>query len=292
MSEQDLTGVRAIVTGSTRGLGAGVARALARDGASVVVSGTRPEACHALARELGGAAVPGSVADEAVAERLVETCVEAYGGVDFVVNNAGVTRDGTITRLAPEAFDEVIATHLRGAWLVSRAAVRAMRGTGGSIVNIVSGTALYGNVGQSNYAAAKGGILAMTRALSLELARYRIRVNAVSPVARTEMVEPLLALAPEREELPGCFGAPDEVAAAIVYFATPASAELTGQVIGFDGRRLTLWSHPAVIRAEERPEAWSPTDIHSAINGGERSELAPDRLGLIVRELTGVAPAH
>src|SRR5581483_2576752 len=158
--------VRAVVTGSTRGLGEAIARDLVARGARVVVNGTDAERCGALASELGAVAVVGSVADEELADALVSSCVEAYGGIDLLVNNAGITRDGLLLKASVSDFDDVLAVNLRGPWLCCRAAARAMKGAGGGqIVNVVSGTALFGNIGQSVYAAAKGGVLAMTRTL-------------------------------------------------------------------------------------------------------------------------------
>jgi hypothetical protein len=151
-----------------------------------------------------------------------------------------------------------------------------MRDDGGAVVNIVSGTALYGNVGQSPYAAAKGGLLSLTRSLSIELARTRVRVNAVSPIAMTDMIAPLLDLRPY-------FGAPEAVAPIVALLAT---APITGQVLGFDGRRLSVWSHPAILRREEREE-WSLDDLALALDG-ELAELQPDELGAAVLGLMGI----
>lgn len=158
-----------------------------------------------------------------------------------------------------------------------------MRDDGGAVVNIVSGTALYGNVGQSPYAAAKGGLLSLTRSLSIELARTRVRVNAVSPIAMTDMIAPLLDFAGDRADLRPYFGAPEAVAPIVALLAT---APITGQVLGFDGRRLSVWSHPAILRREEREE-WSLDDLALALDG-ELAELQPDELGAAVLGLMGI----
>ena len=125
--------------------------------------------------------VSGSVADLAVCEELVGRCVEAFGGIDLLVHNAGIVRDRTLLKMTPEEFDEVVAVHLRGAWGCARSAARAMAraGDGGHILNVTSGAGLYGAFGQSNYAAAKGGINGFTRALTVELATWGIRANAL-----------------------------------------------------------------------------------------------------------------
>ncbi len=137
----DLATTRAVVTGSTRGLGEAIARDLAARGAAVVVNGTYRERCEAIAEQIGGRAVAGSVAEESTADELIAACCESFDGIDLLVNNAGVTRDGMLHQIAPEGFDEVIAVDLRGAWLASRAAAAVMRKSGGgAIVNVSSGT--------------------------------------------------------------------------------------------------------------------------------------------------------
>ena len=275
----ELAGVRAIVTGSTRGLGEAIARDLTARGARVVVNGTDALRCSELARELSTVGVAGSVADEAVARALVDTCAEHFGGVDVLVNNAGFTRDGMLSKLSAAQFDEVIAVHLRGTWLCTQAAARAMRDTGGAVINVVSGTALYGHLGQSNYAAAKGGILALTRALSLELARYGIRVNAISPRARTRMIEPLLDFSGERrDELAALFGDPEDVAAIVSFLASGKAIDLTGQVLGFDGHELVIWSHPAPVLTVRRDTPWTLGEFATTLSG-ELAHLHPDSLG-------------
>lgn len=282
----DLTGRRVVISGSSRGLGFAFAEALGAGGARVVINGVDAERCEAAATHLRAAGidavgVPGPVQDEAVADRLVETCVSRFGGIDLAVNNAGVTRDRTLTRMTGDEFDEVVAVHLRGAWALSRAAARAMKVTGGQILNVVSGSALFGLVGQSNYAAAKGGMLAMTRALSVELAPRSIRVNALYPVALTDMTRPVVELARSRDAEPPPFGDAAEVAAVVAFLASPAADTITGQLIHFDGRELSIWSHPAPMAAERREEPWSPDDVAAffAATPSPLEPLHPDRWG-------------
>lgn len=281
-----LDGVRAVVTGSTRGFGEAVARELAAQGARLVVNGTDAERCAALADELGAVGVPGSVADEDVADALVSACVGAYDGIDLLVNNAGNSRDGMLRRASAEDFDAVIAVHLRGTWLTCRAAARAMHGHGGAIVNVVSGTAMFGNVGQSAYAAAKGGVLGLTRTLALELARSGVRVNAIAPVVKTDMVAPLLELDPA---LGTWFGAPEDVARVVTFLASPAAADLTGGVLGFDGTTLSVWSHPESVAQVAREDGWAPEDFAAALATAPDPRPNPDAFGRAVHEKLGVS---
>jgi 3-oxoacyl-[acyl-carrier protein] reductase len=283
----ELSGLRAVVTGSSRGFGAAVARDLVARGARVVVSGTDPARTAAVATELRAPMVIGSVADEAVADALVERCVSELGGIDLLVNNAGITRDGMLVKATADDFDAVVAVHLRGSWLASRAAARAMGSDGGAIVNVVSGTALYGNLGQSVYAAAKGGMLALTRTLALELRRRRIRVNALAPVVRTEMVAPLLRI---DAGLADSFGAPEAVAPIVALLASPAAAELSGLALGFDGRHLTAWSHPHAQEVIEVPGAADLGELADALSRLPHLTPNPDAFGRSVLAALGVDP--
>jgi 3-oxoacyl-[acyl-carrier protein] reductase len=274
----ELQDLRVVVTGSTRGLGRAFAEDLARRGARVVLNGVDPERCASTAAELTAAGhdvvgVPGSVADPNVAGRLVE----ALDGIDAVVNNAGITRDAMFKRMSVDAFDEVIAVHLRGTFLVTQAAVRAMGDRGLSVVNITSGTSLYGLVGQANYGAAKGGIDALTRALTVELGARGVRVNAVYPRARTDMTAGVAAHPAIAEHL----GDPAAVAPLVSWLACPASAHVRGQIIAFDGHELTVWSHPAPAASRRREEGWSLADVETMLGDPGRLEpLNPDAIGV------------
>jgi len=280
--DHDLEGIRAIVSGGTRGLGLAFTRALLERGAAVVAGGTDPVRCEALGGDLGdrAAVVCGDISDTETADHLVVAAVERFGGVDLVVNNAGITRDRTLLKMSEDEWDVVLGVHLRGAWALSRAAAREMP-TGGAILNVVSGSALFGLVGQSNYAAAKGGMLGLTRALSVELAPNGIRVNALYPVALTDMTRPVAELAAQRgggDAIP--FGDPAEVAPIVCALASPAAAHVTGQVIHFDGRHLTFWTHPSPAASASRADAWSVADVTAFVSDPAHHEpLHPDRWG-------------
>jgi NAD(P)-dependent dehydrogenase (short-subunit alcohol dehydrogenase family) len=284
----DLSGKVAIVTGSGRGLGLAYATELGRRGAAVVVNDV-DEAVAAAAvtyvTDAGGTAVAevAPVGTGEAAQALVDRAVDEFGRLDILVNNAGILRDATLWKMTDEQFDAVIATHLRGTFTCTRAAAVRMRaqGEGGRIICVGSPTGQVGNFGQTNYAAAKAGIVGMVRTWALELARARITVNAVVPVAATAMTETVPFLKPyvdalrAGEPLPPYarrqlgFGPPRDAAGLVAFLASDAAAEVTGQVVGIGGDRLALWSHPAEVVVEfAEGTGWAADAI---------AEIWPDR---------------
>lgn len=275
-----LGGQVAVVTGSGRGLGLAYARALAAAGAAVVVNDVDPAVAASAAlsiRSRGGRAVAevGPVGTAAVAQALVDRAVADFGRLDIMVTNAGILRDTVMWKMTDEDFDAVIAVHLRGTFTCARAAAVRMReqGGGGRIICIGSPTGQVGNFGQTNYAAAKAGIVGMVRTWAQELARARITVNAVVPVAATGMTEtaPFLkeyvnaldegrALPPyARREL--SFGPPEDVAGLLVFLASADADGISGQVVGLGGDRLALWSHPTEQMVAFADGGWSAAAI-------------------------------
>lgn len=273
----DLSGKVAVVTGAGRGLGQAYARALARAGAAVVVNDVDTEAAGQVVEGItaeGGRAVvaAGGVGGTQVAQRLVDTAVKEFGRLDVMVTNAGILRDRVLWKMSDEEFDAVVEVHLRGTFSCARAAAVRMReqGQGGRLILISSPAGQRGNFGQTNYAAAKAGIVAMARTWALELARSEITVNAVVPVAATEMTKTIPAFAPilERgEPYPDWvrkdegLGTVEDVAGLIVYLASDASAGVTGQAIGVGGDKLALWSHPAEKAVAYADGGWSADAI-------------------------------
>ncbi|MDE2836100.1 MAG: 3-oxoacyl-[acyl-carrier-protein] reductase [Chloroflexota bacterium] len=241
-----LSGQRALVTGASRGIGRAVALRLASEGASVALNynSGRDEA-EAVAAEIvaaGGSAVTlqGNVADAAQAEALVEAAVGALGGLDVLVNNAGITRDNLLMRLSEEDWDAVIDTNLKGVFLCTKAAIRPMlRQRSGRIVNMSSVVALTGNPGQANYTAAKAGLIGFTRTVAREVASRGITVNAIAPgFIATQMVDsiPEDLQAQIRERIPlGAFGTPEDVAGCVAFLVSADAAYITGQVLSIDG---------------------------------------------------------
>ena len=238
----DLTGRKALVTGATGGLGGAIARTLHAQGASVAISGTRAEALEALAAELGERVVvaPCNLSDKDSVEALVPAAEEKLGGLDILVNNAGITRDNLFLRLKDEDWDSVLAVNLTAAFRLSRAAVKSMmRKRYGRIVSIGSVVGTMGNPGQGNYAAAKAGLIGMSKALAAEVASRNITVNVVSPgFIESPMTQALNDKQREGilSDVPmGRLGAGADVAAAVAYLASTEAGYVTGQTLHVNG---------------------------------------------------------
>lgn len=271
-----LTGKRIVITGSSRGLGRGFALEMAKAGARVVINGTNAVALadtESAIRAAGCevASVLGSVADAALCSRLIQTCVDTYGGIDVLINNAGQVRDRTLFKMSDADFDEVIAVHLRGSFMCSRQAAIAMRAQGaGHIINIVSNSGLSGGFGQSNYAAAKAGMMGLLYTWVMELSRYGIRCNAFWPIAETDMTRVVFEratqdavskgqAAPSPAELG--FGTPAEVAQGMIWLASDAAAKFNGQCFTFNGRKTALWTHPTEVQESFKATPWSVAEL-------------------------------
>ncbi|MBT9252985.1 MAG: 3-oxoacyl-[acyl-carrier-protein] reductase [Brockia lithotrophica] len=240
----------ALVTGASRGIGRAIALELARGGARVlVVYRGRRDAAEAVVEEIRGLgseafAEQGDVARPEEAERLVSLALERFGRLDILVNNAGITRDNLLLRMKDEEWEEVLRTNLSGPFYLMRAAAKHMvRARRGRIVNIASVVGLVGNPGQTNYAAAKAGLIGLTKAAAKELASRGITVNAVAPgYIQTDMTESLPEAAKEallRLIPTGRFGSPEDVARAVRFLAGDDAAYITGHVLVVDGGMVT-----------------------------------------------------
>jgi 3-oxoacyl-[acyl-carrier protein] reductase len=240
----DLTGKSALVTGGSRGIGKAISLALAGQGAAVAVNYvSNKEAADEVVAEItknGGRAIvlQGDVADDGA--RLVTETKEQLDGIHILVNNAGLTHDNLMLRMSEEAWDRVMAVDLRGAYLTTKAALRPMiRQRWGRIINIASVAGLIGNAGQANYAAAKAGLIGLTKSVAKEVASRNVTANAVAPgLVATEMtadltedqLQAVLQLAPL-----GRPATPEEIAPAVVYLASEEAAYVTGSVLTVDG---------------------------------------------------------
>jgi NAD(P)-dependent dehydrogenase (short-subunit alcohol dehydrogenase family) len=270
-------GRTAIVTGAGGGLGRSYARALALAGASVVVNDINPETAGETVASIeadGGHAVAntGDITDHEDAGRIVQSALEAFGGCEIVVNNAGICRDRMFASMSPDDWDAVISVHLKGHFCIAshlarywRQASKEGKQVSGRIINTSSGAGLLGSVGQSNYSAAKGGILSLTLVQAAELARYGVTANALAPQARTGMTEVVFAdmMRPPED---GSFDVydPDNAAPLVVWLASEASAHVTGQCFEIFGGKLSVaqgWRTGPEVDKGDRWQAQELTDV-------------------------------
>jgi 3-oxoacyl-[acyl-carrier protein] reductase len=238
----DLTGKRALVTGASGGIGREIAKALSAQGATVALSGTRVAALEEVAAEIGGDAVvlPCNLADLPAVDKLVPDAEAALGGLDILINNAGMTRDGLFMRMKDEDWDAVLLVNLTAVFRLTRTALRGMmRQRFGRIVNISSLTGVAGNPGQGNYAASKAGLIGMGKSLAQEVASRGITVNAIAPGFITSAMTGELDEKQMQAILPkipiGRLGTGAEVAAAAVFLASSEASYITGQTINVNG---------------------------------------------------------
>lgn len=275
-----LAGRAGIVTGAGRGIGREIALALAAEGAAVVVNDagvavdgrpTTERPAAEVAAEVaarGGRAVAdfGSVASWADAFAMVDTCARSFGRVDFVVNNAGILRDRVFHHMTEQDFDDVVAVHLKGTFNVSRAAAERFRVQGsGAVVNMTSTSGLVGNVGQANYAAAKLGVVALTRAIALDMRRFGVTANAVAPFAWTRVTETIPATAdPARLDALKRLR-PEQVAPLVAWLVSEAGREVTGQVFAVRGSEILVFTQPRPAGSAVRAGGWTPAGVADAV---------------------------
>jgi NAD(P)-dependent dehydrogenase (short-subunit alcohol dehydrogenase family) len=274
------------VTGAGRGIGRAVAIACAAEGAKVVVNdygvsidGADPSSAVAesVAREIESAggtaiAIADNIATMAGGERLVAAAVDTFGRIDGVVTVAGILRERMLFNMTEDEWDGVVETHLKGTFTVFRAASAVMRKQegGGSLVAFTSGVGMWGSVSQANYAAAKGGVVALMRSAALGLQKYGINANAIAPVASTRM----------QANVPGGTaetGDPEDVAPMVVYLLSDAAREITGQTYTVVGGRVALWAQPREIREIATDGRWTVAELAERVPG----EVGTDRLPML-----------
>lgn len=289
-----LSGKVAIVTGSGQGLGLAYAEELARQGASIVINDVNAEVAQKAVDTITAAggkavAVVAPVGPTETAKELVAAAVSNFGRLDILVTNAGVLRDTVTWKMSDEDFDLVVNIHLRGTFNCVREAATYMRENeiAGRIITIGSPTGMRGNFGQSNYAAAKAGIVGMVRTWGLEFKKAGITANAVIPVAATAMTAtiPYFAAAVEAdaagEPMPAFFrhdlgfGSAKDVAGLISYLASDAAAGITGQAIGIGGDRLQVWSHPQPVLTAYHENGWTAEALIAELGGDLAGNLQP-----------------
>jgi NAD(P)-dependent dehydrogenase (short-subunit alcohol dehydrogenase family) len=282
-----LDGRVAVVTGSGRGIGREFALALAHSGAKVVVNdvgaslggdGTEEDPATETVADIvaaGGEAVVNrdSVSDFDSARNIVQTAVDAFGRIDIVVNNAGIVRDKTLLKMDESDFDSVIAVHLKGTFNVTRHAAEHFRAQEyGRIINITSSAGLRGNFGQTNYGAAKAGIMGMTFIWSMELGKYGITANAVAPAGATRMTAALYEKS--GKEVP-----PEENPALnaplVVFLASEAAAYVNGQILGRTEYSYSIFQHPKQVAWMWRDGGWTPEQLAAEFDKNLGQHLQP-----------------
>lgn len=285
-----------IITGAARGLGRSYALAFAAEGANVVVNdigtslsgeGRDTSAADAVVAEIvagGGKAVANydDITDWDAAKRIVATAIDAFGGLDVVVNNAGIVRDRMFVSATPEEWDATMHVHLRGHFCVSRHAVDYWRGVqkaGGKvdarIINTTSGAGLQGSIAQAAYSTAKGGIAALTLVQAAELGRYGITANALAPAARTRMTEGAFADKMAAVEQGFDKQDPDNIAPTVVWLGSAQSAHVSGCVFELEGGRITIEQGWDLGPTVDRHAKWAPADVGAAVDALLAERPAP-----------------
>ena len=292
MDDKLLAGKVAVVTGSGRGIGRAIALLMASRGAQVVVNdlgaaldgegsdvGPAGETVG-LIRDAGGDALVNgdSVADPAGARRIVEAALDNFGRIDIVVNNAGILRDRIFHRMSHVEWQAVIDVHLNGAFNVSKAAaVHFREQESGAFVHFTSTSGLIGNVGQANYAAAKMGIVGLSRSLALDMARFGVRSNCISPFAWSRMIGSIPIESPEQQARIDKIKqmTPDKIAPMVVFLASDRAAAVTGQIFAVRKNEIFLISQPRPLRSVHRAEGWTPETIAEHALPALESDLYP-----------------
>ena len=286
-----MDGKVALVTGAGRGIGRAVAMNLAEAGAQVVVNdfggdlhgeATEQTPAQEVVAEItaaGGEAVAngGNVAKADDAAGMVQTAIDSFGKIDAVVNVAGILRDAYFHKMAPEQWQAVIDVHLNGTYNVARAAMEHFRAQeSGAYVHFTSTSGLVGNTGQANYAAAKMGIVGLSRVIAMEGARFNVRSNCISPCAWTRMIEAIPVTSDEMAEAFDKFrqnASAEHVAPVATYLVSDAAKDVTGNIFGVRGNEIYLMSQPRPIRTLHKGDGWTPDDLAATLEPALRHDL-------------------
>jgi NAD(P)-dependent dehydrogenase (short-subunit alcohol dehydrogenase family) len=273
-----MDGKVALVTGGGRGVGRGIALAFANAGAAVVVNdlgvnlaGEAGESTPAqdVVKEItaaGGRAIANtdSVTSWKSAQAMVQAAIDAFGRIDAVVNNAGNLRDGLFHKMTEEEFDSVISVHLKGSFNVSRAAAPFFKTqASGAYIHMTSTSGLVGNFGQANYAAAKLGIVGLSKSIALDMQRFNVRSNAVAPFAWTRMIDSIPTNTPDQQKRVDGLKklVPEKIAPFVVALASDAAADVSGQIFGVRNNEIYLFSQPRPFRTAHTSDGWTPEAV-------------------------------
>ena len=282
----------AIVTGAGRGIGRGIALLMAREGARVVVcdigaslegAGTDAGPAHGVVDEIknaGGQAIAStlSISDPGNGDKIVQTALDAFGRVDILVNNAGILRDRIFHRMSWSDWSDVINVHLNGSFIMSRACATHFREqNSGAYVHMTSTSGLVGNFGQANYAAAKMGIVGLSRGIALDMARFNVRSNCVSPFAWTRMVQSI-PTEDEKEKARverASQVTPEKVAPLVVYLASDQADGISGQILSARNNEIYLFNANRPIRTLHRSDGWTPQRLAEQLKGAFATSFTP-----------------
>jgi NAD(P)-dependent dehydrogenase (short-subunit alcohol dehydrogenase family) len=287
-----VSGKVAIVTGAARGIGRGIALGLAQAGAKVVAcdigaslqgAGTDAGAAQQVVDEIkraGGEAIAStlSIAEPANAEAIVQAARDAFGRVDILVNNAGILRDAIFHRMSHKDWQDVLDVHLNGSFNMSRACATHFREqNSGAFVHMTSTSALVGNFGQANYMAAKFGIVGLSRAIALDMQRFKVRSNCIAPFAWTRMIDSIPAETEEEKRRVERFQqmTPEKIAPLVVYLASDRAEGVTGQIFGVRNNEVFLFSQPRPVRTLHRSDGWTPEALDAQLKGAFGPSLTP-----------------
>jgi NAD(P)-dependent dehydrogenase (short-subunit alcohol dehydrogenase family) len=282
----------AIVTGGGRGIGRAIALALAREGARVVVcdigaslqgAGTDAGPAESVAAEIkqmGGEAIAStlSITEPKNADAIVKAALDVFGRVDILVNNAGILRDVIFHKMSWSDWSDVLAVHLNGSFNMSRACAGPFREqNSGAYVHMTSTSGLIGNFGQANYMAAKLGIMGLSRAIALDMARFKVRSNCIAPFAWTRMIDSIPAQTEEEKRRVERFQqmTPEKIAPLVVYLASERAEGISGQIFAVRNNEVFLFNQPRPIRSIHRADGWTPEKLDEQLKGAFGPSLTP-----------------
>src|SRR5215213_1734784 len=287
-----VSGKVAIVTGGARGIGRAIALGLAQEGARVVVcdiganlqgAGADAGPAQQIVNEIkraGGEAIAStlSIVEPKNAEEIVKAALAAFGHVDILVNNAGILRDVIFHKMSSADWKDVLDVHLNGSFNMSRACAAQFREqNSGALVHMTSTSGLIGNFGQANYMAAKLGIMGLSRAIALDMQRFKVRSNCIAPFAWTRMIDSIPAQTEEEKRRVERFQqmTPEKIAPLVVYLASDAADGITGQIFGVRNNEVFLFSQPRPVRSIHRSDGWTPEKLDQQLKGAFGSSLTP-----------------